>query len=64
MTGSRARFIFNFIKFMFNLVQPQRALVLEDYAPALGVGGGVVSRKKGARSMGEEEKEWKNNNNK
>ena len=42
--------------FNFNLVQ--RALVLEDYAPALGVGGGggFVSRKKGARSMGEEKK--------
>ena len=46
--------------FNFNLVQ--RALVLEDYAPALGVGG-FVSRKKGARSMGEEKKEGKNNNN-
>ena len=33
--------------------------------PALGVGGGgVVSREKGARSMGEEKKEGKNNNNK
>ena len=44
----------------FNLVQ--RALVLEDYAPALGVGG-FVGRKKGARSMGEEKKEGENNNN-
>ena len=36
-----------------------RALVLEDYldypcAGTVGAGGGVVSRKKGARSMGEE----------
>ena len=44
----------------FNFVQ--RALVLEDYAPALRVRG-FVSRKKGARSMGEEKKEGKNNNN-
>ena len=43
-------------RFNFNLVQ--RALVLGDYAPALGVWeGGVVSRKKGARSLGEEKKE-------
>ena len=41
----------------------QRALVLEDYAPALGVGWGVVSREKVARSMGEEEKEGENNKN-
>ena len=40
--------------FNFNLIQ--RALVLEDYAPALGVAG-FVSRKKGARSKGKEEKE-------
>ena len=33
-------------------------LVLEDYAPALRVRG-FVSRKKGARSMGEEKKEGK-----
>ena len=46
--------------FNFNLVQ--RALVLEDYAPALRREGGVVRRKKGARSMGEEKKEGKNNN--
>ena len=39
----------------------QRALVLEDYAPALGVAG-FVSRNKGARSKGKEEKEGKNNN--
>ena len=45
--------------FNFNLIQ--RALVLEDYAPALGVAG-FVSRKKGARSKGKEEKEGKNNN--
>ena len=38
--------------FNFNLIQ--RALVLEDYAPALGVAG-FVSRKKGARSKGKEE---------
>ncbi len=50
----RASGNFNF-NFNFNLIQ--RALVLEDYAPALGVGGGFVSRKKGARSMGEEKKE-------
>ena len=37
----------------FNLIQ--RALVLEDYAPALGVAG-FVSRKKGARSKGKEGK--------
>ena len=49
--------------FFNNLVQ--RALVLEDYAPALGGGGegGVVSRKKSASSIGEEKKEGKNNNN-
>ena len=42
----RCRSLFN-----FNLVQ--RALALEDYALALGVGGGgVVSRKKGARIIG------------
>ena len=46
---------FNF-NFNFNLIQ--RALVLEDYAPALGVAG-FVSRKKGARSKGKEEKEGK-----
>ena len=43
-----------------------RALVLEDYpcAGTVGAGGvGVVSRKKGARSMGEEKKEGENNNN-
>ena len=40
--------------FKFNFVQ--RALVP-------GVGAGFVSRKKGARSMGEEKKEGKNNNN-
>ena len=40
----------------FNLIQ--RALVLEDYAPALGVAG-FVSRKKGARSKGKEEKKGK-----
>ena len=34
------------------------------HAPALLVRGGVVSRKKGARSMGEEKKEGENNNNK
>ena len=44
------------IDFNFNLIQ--RALVLEDYAPALGVAG-FVSRKKGARSKGKEEKEGK-----
>ena len=41
----------------FNFIQ--HALVLEDYAPALRVRG-FVSRKKGARSMGEEKKEGKN----
>ena len=40
----------------FNFNSIQRALVLEDYAPALRVRG-FVSRKKGARSMGEEKKE-------
>ena len=44
------------VNFNFNLIQ--RALVLEDYAPALGVAG-FVSRKKGARSKGKEEE---NNN--
>ena len=44
------------VYFNFNLIQ--RALVLEDYAPALGVAG-FVSRKKGARSKGKEEKEGK-----
>ena len=33
--------------------------MLEDYAPELGVGGGLLVGKKGARSMGEEKKEWK-----
>ena len=42
------------VRVHFNLLQ--RALVLEDYAPALGVRG-FVSRKKGAKSMGEEKKE-------
>ena len=45
--------------FNFNFIQ--RAFVLEDYAPALGVAG-FVSRKKGARSKGKEEKEGKKNN--
>ena len=49
-----------FFNFNFNLIQ--RALVLEDYAPALGVAG-FVSRKKGARSKGKEEKEGKKKNN-
>ena len=48
-----------FLVLVFNSVQ--RALVLEDYAPALRVRG-FVSRKKGARSMGEEKKEGENNN--
>ena len=39
----------------FNSVQ--RALVLEDYAPPALRMQGFVSRKKGARSMGEEKKE-------
>ena len=47
---------------VFNFTLLQRALVLEDYAPALGVRG-FVSRKKGARSMGQEKKEGENNNN-
>ena len=51
--GGFVTFYFNF---NFNLIQ--RALVLEDYAPALGVAG-FVSRKKGARSKGKEEKEGK-----
>ena len=51
ITGTFPTFNFN-----FNLIQ--RALVLEDYAPALGVAG-FVSRKKGARSKGKEEKEGK-----
>ena len=45
----------------FNFNSVQRALVLEDYAPALRVRG-FVSTKKGARSI-EEKKEGKNNNN-
>ena len=56
ITKWRVSICFNF---NFNLIQ--RALVLEDYAPALGVAG-FVSRKKGARSKGKEEKEGKNNN--
>ena len=50
------RHITFFVQLHFNLIQ--RALVLEDYAPALGVAG-FVSRKKGARSKGKEEKEGK-----
>ena len=50
------------IGFTFNFNLVQRALVLEDYAPALGVGG-VVSRKKGERRMGEEKKEGKKKKN-
>ena len=46
--------------YYFNFVQ--RALVLEDYAPTLRVRG-FVSRKKGARNMGEGKKERENNNN-
>ena len=42
--------------FNFNFNSVQRSLVLEDYAPALRVRG-FVSRKKCARSMGEEKKE-------
>ena len=63
MTSGRSNHYITAPLFNFNLVQ--RALVLEDYAPALGVGGGggFVSRKNGARSMGEEKKEGKNNNN-
>ena len=45
----------------FNFNSVQRALILDDYVPALQVRG-FVSRKKGARSMGEENKEGKNNN--
>ena len=45
----------------FNFNSVQRALVLEDYAPALRVRG-FVSAKKGSRSL-EEKKEGKNNNN-
>ena len=41
---------------LFNFNSVQRSLVLEDYAPALRVRG-FVSRKKCARSMGEEKKE-------
>ena len=62
MTSGRSNHYITAPLFNFNLVQ--RALVLEDYAPALGVGGGgFVSRKNGARSMGEVKKEGKNNNN-
>ena len=46
---------------MFNFNSVQRALVLEDYAPALRVRR-FVSTKKGARSIGEEKKEGTNNN--
>ena len=48
-----------YLQLNFNFIQ--RALVLEDYAPALGVRG-FVSRKNGARSTGEDKKEGKNNN--
>ena len=41
----------------FNFNSVQRALVLEDYAPPALRVQGFVSRKKGARSMGEEKKE-------
>ena len=49
-----------FLIFNFNSVQ--RALVLEDYAPPALRVQGFVSRKKGARSMGEEKKEGGKNN--
>ena len=42
---------------IFNFNSVQRALVLEDYAPSALRVQGFVSRKKGARSMGEEKKE-------
>ena len=45
-------------RFNLNFNSVQRALVLEDYAPALRVLE-FVSRKKGARRMGEEKKEGK-----
>ena len=48
--------VLNTAPLLFNFNYVQRALVLEDYAPALRVWG-FVSRKKGARSMGEEKKE-------
>ena len=44
---------------IFNFNSVQRALVLEDYAPPALRVQGFVSRKKGARSMGEEKKEGK-----
>ena len=40
----------------------QRALVLEDYAPPALRVRGFVSRKKGARNMGEEKKEGEKKN--
>ena len=48
------------VNFNFNLLQ--RALVLEDYGPVLGVEG-FASRKRGARSRGEGKKEGGNHNN-
>ena len=45
------------IKRTFNFNSVQRTLVLEDYAPPALRVQGFVSRKKGARSMGEEKKE-------
>ena len=54
----------NIVLSLFNFVQ--RALVFEDYpcVPALLVRGFVSnSREKGTRSMGEEKKEGKTNNN-
>ena len=43
--------------FNLNFNSVQRVLVLEDYAPPALRVQGFVSRKKGARSMGEEKKE-------
>ena len=51
-------FAYSAWSFNFNFNFIQRTLVLEAYAPALRVAG-FVSRKKGARSKGKEEKEGK-----
>ena len=53
----------NLVLSLFNFNCVQRAIVLEDYTSTGTVGAGFVSREKGARSMGEEKKEGKNNTN-
>ena len=60
--GETAMLNVTYSRFNVNFNSVQRALVLEDYVPALRVRG-FVSRKKGTRSMGEEKKEGETNNN-